>query len=276
MLASASLVVGLSGCSSLFSHLGSSTSSPPPSVGATTVSKEQATTPPNLLQPYGPKGSWRLVFSDKFTGSTLDSAKWSTCYFWGCTNNGNRELETYAASQVKVGGGALTLTAERTRNHGRPYVSGMLSSYGKFSFQYGYAQFVAKLPEGRGLWSAFWMLPTSGKWPPEIDALEDWGDQREVHMFIHPAGVPQQAESLVLPSFASTFHTYGVDWEPGSISWYVDGVLRARYVGSITNRMYLLADLAITAGRAPGSSERFPKSVVIRSIEVWQHPSKTH
>ncbi len=72
------------------------------------------------------------MFSDHFSGTILDGTKWSTCYHWGCTNRGNKELEWYQASQVTVHSGEVSLTAEPERTHGKEYVSGMLSSYGKF------------------------------------------------------------------------------------------------------------------------------------------------
>ena len=100
--------------------------------------------------PDGPKGRWQLVFSDHFTGTTLDTANWSTCYRWGCTDEGNDELEWYQASQVTVRNSTVSLTVVPRQTDGKQYVSGMLSSYGKFSYRYGYAQIVAKLPVGAG------------------------------------------------------------------------------------------------------------------------------
>ncbi len=48
----------------------------------------------------------------------------------------------------------------------------MINTYGTFSQTYGYFEIDAKVPSGQGLWPAFWMLPQSGNWPPEIDVLE--------------------------------------------------------------------------------------------------------
>ena len=122
-----------------------------------------AARPAAATSPDGPKGRWQLVFSDDFAGDTLNSANWSTCFHWGCTDLGNNELEWYQASQVTVRDSTVSLTVVPEQTNGKNYVSGMLSSYGKFSFLYGYAQIVAKLPIGKGLWSAFWMEPESGR-----------------------------------------------------------------------------------------------------------------
>ncbi len=215
------------------------------------------------------------MFSDHFSGTILDGTKWSTCYHWGCTNRGNKELEWYQASQVTVHSGEVSLTAEPERTHGKEYVSGMLSSYGKFSFRYGYAQIVAKLPLGRGLWSAFWTEPENGAWPPEIDVMENVAQSDGVSLYVHyNAANNLDSSTVLLPNASSAFHTYGVDWEPGSITWYVDGFRWAHFALSITQAEYLIADLAVNGKLPPNSGVRFPQSLVIRSIEVWQHPQR--
>jgi beta-glucanase (GH16 family) len=215
------------------------------------------------------------VFSDRFTGSTFDTADWSTCYYFGCTNKGNNELEWYRASQVTVHDNTVSLRVVPKQINGKQYVSGMLSSYGKFSFRYGYVQIVAKLPLGRGLWSSFWTEPESGAWPPEIDIFENWAQADSVNLYVHFGAADHFDHSTVyLPTASSAFHTYGVDWEPGSISWYVDGFLWAHFAVSITQPEYLIADLAVDGKLPPNSAVRFPQSLVIRSIEVWQHPSR--
>ena len=240
-----------------------------------TTTTAPSTTPPNSNVPYGPGGSWRLVFSDHFTGRSLNTADWSTCYFFGCTNRGNKELEWYRASQVAVHNGSATLTIVPKKIEGKEFASGMLSSWGKFSFQYGYAQIVAKLPVGRGLWSAFWTEPENGTWPPEIDVMENLGQSDGVELYLHyDAANHYRTSTVVLPTATSAFHTYGVDWEPGSVTWYVDGFLWARFDVSITQPEYLIADLAVNGKFPPNSAVHFPQSLVIRSIQVWQHPTR--
>jgi beta-glucanase (GH16 family) len=254
------------GCSAACSTGATATHDP------TTTTRPSPPVPPNYAEPYGPKGDWRLAFADNFTGTTLDKAHWSTCYYWDCTNLGNNELEWYEPSQVTVHDGTVSLTAEPGLSHGKTYVSGMLSSYGKFSFEYGYAQIVAKLPVGQGMWSAFWTLPEAGGFPPEIDIMENAAEFDRVYLFVHYPPSNRDAADVVMPSFNTEFHTYGVDWEPGSISWYVDGVLAAHESVSISKPMYLLADLAVAGNPAPDAADRFPQSLEIKSIEVWQHP----
>jgi beta-glucanase (GH16 family) len=238
-------------------------------VGAPTITTARAADLPD-----GPHGRWQLVFSDHFTGSTLDTANWSICYYFGCTDRGNNELEWYEASQVTVHDNTVSLTVVPEQINGRQYVSGMLSSYGKFSYLYGYAQIVAKLPVGQGLWSSFWFEPANGTWPPEVDILENWAQSHSVSFYVHfGAANTYDTSNFYVPTASSAFHTYGVDWEPGSIAWYVDGFLVTRLAVSIAQPEYLIADLAVNGKLPPNSAVRFPQSLVIRSIKVWQHPS---
>jgi beta-glucanase (GH16 family) len=84
------------------------TSSAPTEAATLRAGAPATTTTSAAKGPDGPKGHWRLVFSDHFTGSTLDTANWSTCYFFGCTDKGNNELEWYEASQVTVHNGTAS------------------------------------------------------------------------------------------------------------------------------------------------------------------------
>ena len=251
------------------------TTSPGPTEAATLRAGMHTTAATAALSlPDGPKGRWQLVFSDHFTGSNLDTANWSTCYYFGCSDRGNNELERYQASQVTVHNDTVSLTVVPEQIDGKKYVSGMLSSYGKFSYLYGYAQIVAKLPVGQGLWSAFWFEPANGTWPPEVDILENWAQSHSVSFYVHfGAADTYDTSNFYVPTASSAFHTYGVDWEPGSIGWYVDGFLVTRLTLSITQPEYLIVNLAVNGKLPPNSAVRFPQSLVIRSIKVWQHPA---
>jgi beta-glucanase (GH16 family) len=214
------------------------------------------------------------VFADHFNGTTLNQAKWSTCQFSdtvGCTNPENNELEWYQSSQVKVHDGTVSLTVIPKKSHGKQFISGIISSHGKFSFEYGYVQIVAKLPKGMGLWSAFWTAPENGTWPPEIDILENWAQSPNVNLYIHFGDQNHfRAAGVAVPSYDTTFHVYGVNWTPRSISWYVDGKLTVRFNIRFPIRQYLIADLAVNGRFPPNGTDRYPQSFVIRSIEVWE------
>ncbi len=232
----------------------------------------------------GVPSGMHLVFNANFNGSTLNTTVWGTCYPWaspdGCTNFGNsQEEEWYLPSQDQVYDGVLHLVAEEhategTTKSGSPkayaYRSGMVTTYPSFSFTYGYVQVVAKLPGGNGTWPALWLLPTNESWPPEIDIMENWGNPYNMYSTYHwlSASGPQQSMTKVNSStnLTQTWNTYAVDWEPSSITWYLNGKVVASYTGSqiSSQPMYLLANLAIY-GSAPSIS-----SFDIKSVSIYQ------
>ncbi len=124
----------------------------------------------------------RLVWSDEFNGPTLDLNKWSFQTGDGCDMNlcgwGNNELEYYTNStdNISVNNGLLSINARRQTINNRNYTSGKILTKNKFDFKYGYIEARMKLPTGKGMWPAFWMLPTDnvyGAWPTsgELDIM---------------------------------------------------------------------------------------------------------
>jgi beta-glucanase (GH16 family) len=139
---------------------------------------------------------WKLVWSDEFNGKSLDPAKWS--FEVNAEGGGNRELQYYVTNNVTVTNGFLTITARHEAYTGpegtREYTSSRIRTLGKGDWRYGRFEMRARLPEGRGIWPAFWMLPTEsryGGWPHsgEIDLMELVGHLPEqVHGTLHYSG----------------------------------------------------------------------------------------
>jgi beta-glucanase (GH16 family) len=242
----------------------------------TTTQPVTTTTVPSGPVPQGPGGTWNMVFDDEFSGSSVDTAKWSYCYPWGaCNNAGNNELEWYQPQNVTEGNGALSLTARKQAAHGFAYTSGLIQTDGKFDYKYGYAEIRAKLPPGQGMWPAFWMLPTSQAWPPEIDAVEQYQDAPDdVTLTVHygTSSNPQIDQfDYVGPNFQTGWHIYGVDWEPSGITWYIDGHAVFHSGQVVNEQMYILLDLAIAGNPAPNAQTPFPSSLQVDYLRVWQH-----
>jgi beta-glucanase (GH16 family) len=270
------------------------------SIGSSAASsKPKAATPSqrttvSFLSASGPPAGYHLVFNDTFTASGKGLSELDTCYPWadtpkGCTNFGNyQELEWYLPTQVLVSRNSLFLedlqtpTAGTTRS-GSPqqyeYRSGMVTTYSSFHFTYGYVQFQARLPSApASTWSAFWMLPYSQKSLPEIDIMENWGTDPDIlNQVIHR---PDGTESFVIPTvphLTAGWHTFAVNWEPRSITWYVDGRPTLAVSSGIPHQpMYLLANLAITS-MAPACPVQNTSACTglfqIRSIKVWKRSS---
>ncbi len=242
------------------------------------VSQSVAASSPGV--PVGLPDRARLIFSDNFVESSLDTAKWTTCYPWappsGCTNPNTKELEWYDAEGVSLTGGALQLTARRQSvwedGHQYAFTSGMVASAGAFQFTYGYVQFRARLPTGAGLWPALWLLPANESWPPEIDVLEvDGADADVAALTYHPFHGQQEQRLVRIPDLSIGWHTFAIDWQPTSIVWYIDGRAEFEVTGQVPSQpMYLLMDLAVSGLEPPNATTRFPASFAVNDVRVWQ------
>lgn len=234
-------------------------------------------------------GNWLMKFDDEFN-APLSSSRWVQT-LWG-THSVPGDAEIYDPSAVSVSGGLLKLTARKQTLGGRNYVSGMINTGGipgqtkpGFSFKYGYVEARMKVPVGKGLWSAFWMLPTSNPdgtfhdGDGEIDIAEIIGNApTSLTGFVHKKTTGSRGtDYYAVPDLTAGFHTYGVDWESDHVTWYLDG--KALY--SLTDPAavpqvaeYLILNLTVGTPTswpgAPTSSTVFPSSMQVDWIHVWQ------
>lgn len=242
--------------------------------GGPTSGQTQAT-------PTGPTGQWQLIFADEFNGSSLDTTIWHVSYRSGGLKG--TELEEYLPRGVTVSGGALHLTAQPMDSGApgwldsqHPYSSGMIASWDKLIVPPGsVVEARARVPTGRGLWPAFWMLPQNGTWPPEIDILEVLGSSSSIwRMALHWSSSNQSKGFQLKHVDSSAWHTVTMQWDSTQVTWFIDGAKQ----GSIKGKdkvsqipMYLVADLAIGGGWGPDpdSTTPFPATFDIDYIRVW-------
>jgi len=192
----------------------------------------------------GETGEWRLVWSDEFTGSKLDAAKWSyqngTGAEYGLDGWGNNEQEYYDSDNVTIADGSLYLEAKREAKGGKPFTSGRIRTLGAdgkplFTTTFGRVEARISLPTGSGVWPAFWMLPATkdyGVWAAsgEIDIMEAKGRlANRVYGTLHYGQAwPGNKYAGGMYKFpdetdCTEFHDYAIEWEPSAIRWYVDG-----------------------------------------------------
>lgn len=229
--------------------------------------------PADIAPPSVP-GTWKLAFDDEFDQSSLSETNWSTCYAWACTNNGSLETEDYSPTGISVANGTADLTARPVVGQKKPFVSGMLSSDGHFSFTYGYAEIRVHLPSGKGLWPAFWLLPTNETWPPEIDVFEFWGaNPTQMMMAVHYGEDERLNHVFTDDELTAGYHTFAIDWEPHKITWYIDNKERFSADVSVDTPMYLIANLATLGTPQQDHATSFPASLNIDYIRVFVNSS---
>ena len=258
------------------------------STSATTSSSSGAIDPTNLA------GTAHLTFDDEFDGLSLwngASGTWDTTFYYddsnvGSTLSGNGEQQMYinanyaGASSVKpwtVSSGVVSLTAAKASSsissliNGYSYTSGMLNSYHSFSQTYGYFEISAKLPAGQGFWPAFWLMPTNGSWPPELDVMEVLGkDPTTLYTTVHyNSDNEMETQNVAVADMSAGFHTYGVDWEADYITWYFDHkqVYRVATPAGLNTPMYLILNLA--RGGDVDQTTPLPGSYQIDYVRVY-------
>jgi len=226
------------------------------------------------------KPGWKLTFQDEFDGARLDLSKWNPQDPWGKVRN--RELQAYVKDAFEVRDGILHVKAEKRAAEydgaTRQYTSGMMTTYRKFSQKFGWFEIRCRVPKGNGLWPAFWTLPDSLAWPPEIDVMENLGqDTRTAYFTSHFIGADGRHGSkgsgkVATPDLSADFHSYAVEWRPEAIVWYFDGVEKFRSDQGVPQQpMYLLVNLAIGGDwpAPPDETTPWPSSFDVDYVRVY-------
>jgi beta-glucanase (GH16 family) len=211
---------------------------------------------------------------------------------------GNKELQYYRKENVRVAEGVLVIEARKEKFNGpdgaRDFTSGRIRTKGKGDWKYGKIEVRAKLPKGKGIWPAIWMMPTDiryGNWPNsgEIDIMELLGHEpQRVHGTLHLGDRIQrhmqkgEVFHLGEGTFADEFHVFGLEWEEGKMSWSVDGKVYqtqkdwhtrdAAFPAPFDQRFHLILNVAV-GGTWPGEPDgktEFPCGMVVDWVKVYQ------
>lgn len=244
------------------------------------------------------QNSYRLVWSDEFNYTGLpDNKKWG--YNTGNDGWGNNELQFYTAKRkenANVSGGLLTIKAIKENYQGTAYTSARLLTKAKATWKYGRVEVRAKLPKGRGVWPAIWMLSADtayGDWPGngEIDIMEFVGYNPDsvfatVHTkaYNHTIGT-QKTKGIQRKDFSSAFHVYAMEWTEKQISMFIDGQKYFEFNNEGTGYeawpfdkpFFLVLNLAIGGGwggKMGVDDKIFPQAMLVDYVRVYQKKSK--
>lgn len=243
---------------------------------------------------------WALLWSDEFdaeAGAPISSESW-TCEIGG-HGWGNNEMEYYTDRTENVshdGAGNLVITAREETLEGSSchygeclYTSARCITQDKVEFTYGRVEARIDIPNGQGIWPAFWMLganfPEIG-WPlsGEIDILENVGEKNVVYGTLHGPGY--SGGSGIGGAYRADanldegFHVYAIDWDEYVIRWYVDGELANLVsINALDGKQwvydhdfFLLLNLAV-GGYWPGypdETTEFPQEMIVDYVRVYQ------
>lgn len=262
-----------------------------------------------LFSSFSHGASWKLIWSDEFDYSGLpDKTKWG--YEEGFKRN--RESQFYVAGRAEnapVEEGHLVIEARRERwpnpeydpdarrswrrsQEYAEYTSASLTTQAQASWTYGRVEVRAKLPRGRGLWPAIWMLGTNINevgWPRcgEIDIMEYVGhDPNRIHGNVHMAkynhtrGTGKGAKISVEAPYEA-YHVYAIEWTPKKIDITFDSELYFTFdnegtgtdVWPFDDPHYLILNIAVGGswGGQQGIDESvFPQQLLVDYVRVYR------
>ena len=241
-------------------------------------------------------GNRKLVFAEEFNQpGSPDRNLWG--YDTGSHGWGNHELENYTngdTANVFIKNGLLHIRALKDNDQPKGYSSVRMVQ--KKGFLYGRVDVRAKLPAGRGLWPAIWLLPDVfkyGGWPAsgEIDLMENVGyNPDSVFFTIHTEKYnhvkhTQKSMGIYSHSLYSRFHTYSLEWSPDQLVFYLDD----KKVFTFQNEkdpggdrykswpydqpFHLLLNIAVGGdwGGAKGIDDRvFPATMLVDYVRIYQ------
>jgi beta-glucanase (GH16 family) len=174
--------------------------------------------------------NWTLSWSDEFNGAALDATKW-TVDLGDSFGTNQQDFDTGRPQNLQVSGGNLIITARQESYQGASYTSARIETSGKFAQAYGRFEARIQLPQGQGLWPAFWLLGDNyaeAGWPAcgELDIMECRGGvPGTVLGSMHGPGGTSYSEPFTLDAgatFSEGFHIFAIEWQPGVVRWYVD------------------------------------------------------
>lgn len=232
------------------------------------------------------RAGWTLVWHDEFNGPAIDTLIWN--FEVNGNGGGNNELQFYTAEQRNafIESGSLVIQAFQEPYNGKEFTSARMTTDHKQDWLYGRVDVRARVPYGRGMWPAIWMLPSDwvyGGWPAsgEIDIMEllghepgkiygtkHWGQDAAPHLssggwYVLPGGA----------SFAAGYHTYSLEWTADSLTWFMDDQRYHAEPGGapFDKRFHLLLNLAV-GGNWPGSPDAstiFPQAMRVDFVRVY-------
>lgn len=237
---------------------------------------------------------YTLVWRDEFSGTSLDLHNWNQETGNGANGWGNNELEYYTNStnNTFVSNGNLIIEARKEPINGFQYTSGRMTTQNKKTFTFGRIDIRAKLPVGKGIWPALWMLGaniSSVSWPAcgEIDIMELIGTYPgRTHGTIHWKPVnganTSKGAAYNLPSgdFSQKFHVFSIIWTEDMIKWLVDDQLflttTKADVGAANypfNAPHFFIFNVAVGGNWPGPPDAgttFPQRMFVDYVRVFQ------
>lgn len=237
--------------------------------------------------------NWSLTWSDEFDGNEINPSNWT--YDIDGHGWGNNELQYYTnrPENARVEDGNLIIEARKESFEGSQYTSARLKSEGLQNFLYGKVEARIKIPEGQGLWPAFWMLgsnfaPEGHPACGELDIMEHINNEDYVCGTIHWDGGNGMLDAggQTYGIDFSQYHTYAVEWSPEYIKWFIDEKQYGEYsikdnvngTDSYHKPFFIILNLAVGGNwpKNPDATTEFPAKMYVDYVRVYNNTSDSN
>jgi len=241
---------------------------------------------------------WNLVWSDEFEADTIDVNNWNFQVEEAGRFNDEWQRYTNSNENAYIDNNCLVIKAVHESDiHGMDqYTSARMHTANKQTWKYGKIAARMKLPQGEGIWPAFWMLGSNIEenggdtpWPQsgEIDILELYGSKDDgiIEANVHYADASGShammggtAFKLKQGKFADAFHIFEFEWDVNRIAWFVDGEqfasmpISSDELTEFHKDFFILLNIAVGgthAGR-PNATTIFPQYMYVDWVRVYQ------
>ncbi|MFD1256908.1 family 16 glycosylhydrolase [Mucilaginibacter terrae] len=189
------------------------------------------------------KPGYTLTMADEFSGTSLDTTKWSPYYFRGRTST-----DAEAAAVYTVSGGSLNLKILQNSTHSNSGIQSVedyqmhflggraIPRKILFAQKYGYFEARIKTQHGSGSCSSYWMIGAQDGGTiesAEADIIEQPGSYGDygypTHYTDHTLGGGGVTEAAVynytLPNLTDSYNVYALEWTPTVMNYYFNNVL---------------------------------------------------
>ncbi|MFX1282999.1 MAG: glycoside hydrolase family 16 protein [Promethearchaeota archaeon] len=251
------------------------------------------------FKPNSPHSWEKLVWSDEFDYSGLpDENKWNFELHGPGWVNDEEQAYVKNINNSRVENDVLIIEARKDYT-GFGYTSARITTRYKGNWTYGRFEARIKLPSGRGIWPAFWMMPKEGKygsWPNsgEMDIMEYVGFTPGItYGTIHCSAYNwvngnQKGGNINVTDCETSFHVYAIEWFPDRIDFYVDKKNYFTYknednttfmhfsVWPFDQEFYFILNIAVggTWGGQKGVDDSiFPQRMIVDYVRVYQNSS---
>lgn len=248
--------------------------------------------PPDLSDP-----TWQLIWSDEFNDGTISTALWEVKNEF---DHGGGHNVVFNNGNVVETNGNLVLTLKEETYYctslvnckrqdltGLPYdyTGGYVTSKASYNFKYGYIEARIKFDYGHAMWPAFWTFRGDGvtssnadeidicemlMWD-ESDLASPWDSMTSNLHYTYNGQDPSDGfKRTAIGNYDDVYRTFSIEWNPDSLIWYVDGVIKRVYPNpGIVDPVKVLFDIGIREDKIDGTTPS-QKDMLVDYIRVYQ------